>query len=167
MKLLSIDEVNQMTEDVFVRTFGAVFEHSPWVAKRSYPKKPFTDLANLHSVMCETLQQARREEQLALIVAHPDLGERLGALTAASQHEQSSAGLDKLTQEELDQFKTSNTAYKAKFGFPFVICARLNDKHAMLSAFARRLQNDAHQEFQSALAEIEKIAELRLRAILA
>jgi 2-oxo-4-hydroxy-4-carboxy-5-ureidoimidazoline decarboxylase len=165
MKKATIDEVNQMTEEVFVETFGTVFEHSPWVAQRSYGKKPFADLTALHSAMCQTLQQASREEQLALIVAHPDLGDRLGKLTAASQQEQVAAGLDTLTIEELAEFKASNAAYKAKFGFPFVICARLNDKRAMLSAFARRLQNHSSEEFHTALAEIEKIAGLRLQAI--
>ena len=92
----------------------------------------------------------------------PDLGEfhtRFG--------EQVNAGLNKLTPEEVDLFQQNNTAYKAKFGFPFVICARLNKKEAILNGFKVRLIKSREQEIKTALEEIFKIAELRLRDLAA
>lgn len=167
MPLLSLDAINTLDEDNFTSVFAGIFEHSPWVARLTWPKRPFRDIDALHAAMCETLRDSSHAEQLALIIAHPDLGDRLGGLTPDSTKEQASAGLDKLTAAELDQFNHSNNAYKTKFGFPFVICARLNDKHTMLAAFASRLQNNREEEFRTALAEIEKIAALRLKTIIA
>ncbi len=165
MSQYTIIEINVMKEADFVSTFGSVFEHSPWVAQRSWNMRPFDNVESLHKAMCEVLRHSLPAEQLALIIAHPDLGDRLGGLTAESTNEQASAGLDLLTQEELDKFNTSNAAYKTKFGFPFVICARLNNKSAILSAFEHRLQNTYEEELYAAQVEIEKIAALRLQAI--
>ncbi|TLD72157.1 2-oxo-4-hydroxy-4-carboxy-5-ureidoimidazoline decarboxylase [Phragmitibacter flavus] len=166
MPLLTPADLNQLSEADFTTTFGSIFEHSPWVAQQTYPKKPFTDLADLHQKMCATLRASSPQSQLDLIIAHPDLGERLGALTPESTHEQASAGLNQLTQTELDRFNANNTAYKQKFGFPFVICARLNDKDTMLAAFETRLQNDRETELATALEQIEKIALLRLQSLI-
>jgi 2-oxo-4-hydroxy-4-carboxy-5-ureidoimidazoline decarboxylase len=116
--------------------------------------------------LCEIVRNAAGEKQLALIRAHPDLVGRLalaGALTEESTREQSGAGLDKLTPREVGLFQSNNAAYKTRFGFPFVICARLNKKDAILNGFKVRLQNSREQEIAAALTEIFKIAELRLR----
>jgi OHCU decarboxylase len=109
---------------------------------------------------------ADEAKQLSLIRAHPDLVGRLalaGQLTKESTNEQASAGLGKLSPEEIDLFQKQNATYKAKFSFPFVICARLNKKEAILAGFEQRLKNTQAEEIQTALTEIFKIAELRLR----
>ena len=87
-------------------------------------------------------------------------------LTAESNREQASAGLDRLTDAELAEFTRLNDTYKAKFGFPFIICARLNAKSAILAAMQTRLPHDAATELNAALTEIEKIAHLRLQDLL-
>ena len=116
--------------------------------------------------MCETVKNSGEEEQLVLIRAHPDLVGRV-ALTRESAGEQAVAGLNKLTLKEIAMFTVFNRAYKEKFGFPFVICARLNKKEAMLAGFVQRLKNSRAQEIKTALEEIFKIAELRLRDLIA
>jgi 2-oxo-4-hydroxy-4-carboxy-5-ureidoimidazoline decarboxylase len=161
----SIAEVNEWGAHDFVRVFGPVFEHSPWVAERTWAKRPFASLETLHRALCGTVAEAPEAEQLALIRAHPDLVGRAalaGTLTPASVGEQASAGLDRLTPEEAARFQDLNHAYRTRFDFPFVICARLNKKEAILSGFAARLQNPRAQEIQTALSEIGKIAWLRL-----
>jgi len=110
------------------------------------------------------------EKQVRLIQAHPDLVGRAalaGALTAASNQEQASAGLNRLSKEEIAAFHYYNRAYSGKFGFPFVVCARLNKKEAILRGFETRLKNSREQEITTALAEIGKIAGLRLEDLLA
>ena len=112
------------------------------------------------------MKTADEEKQLALIRAHPDLVGKLalaGQLTRESTNEQAGAGLGKLSPEEVELFQKNNASYQAKFGFPFVICARLNKKEAILAGFERRLKNSRTEEVAAALAEIFKIAELRLR----
>jgi 2-oxo-4-hydroxy-4-carboxy-5-ureidoimidazoline decarboxylase len=159
-------QLNFLSRDEFIRIVGPVFEHSPWIAEATWSKRPFASVEELHQALCETVQVAGEEKQLALIRAHPDLVGKLalaGQLTKESTVEQASAGLDRLTLEEVELFQQNNAAYKAKFGFPFVICARLNKKEAILNGFKVRLQNSHEQEIQAALGEIFKIAELRLR----
>ena len=165
----AVRAVNQGTLADFVARVGPVFEHSPWIAERTWSQRPFASRDDLLAKLVATLRGATRGEQLALIRAHPDLAGRLArenALTAASTAEQASAGLDRLSPEELIRFTEANTRYRERFGFPFVVCARLNDKTAMLSAFERRLGLDVEEEIENALREIEKIAALRLSGIL-
>ena len=167
--MISLSNLNTLTNAEFVRVVGPVFEHSPWIAEATWAKRPFASVEDLHQALSETVQAAGEENQLALIRAHPDLVGRLalaGQLTKESTGEQANAGLDKLSPEEVELFQTNNAAYKAKFGFPFVICARLNKKEAILNGFKLRLQNSREQEMQAALEEIFKIAELRLRDLI-
>jgi OHCU decarboxylase len=164
--MISLSQLNSFSCAEFVRVVGPVFEHSPWIAEAAWLKKPFPDLEMLHRDLCKIIRNAGEERQLALICAHPDLVGRLalaGQLTRESTNEQASAGLNQLTPDEVALFQQNNAAYKDKFGFPFIICARLNKKEAILNGFAVRLKNSREAEIQAALGEIFKIAELRLR----
>ncbi len=154
-------QLNALSAGDFVRVTGAVFESSPWIAQEAARLRPFPRRAELLAAMCDVVRSASDEKKLALIRAHPDLAGRL-ALTAESFAEQSSAGLNSLTPGETALFHRQNEAYRRKFGFPFVICARLNNKAAILEGFARRLQNSQDDEIRAALEEIFKIARLRL-----
>ena len=163
---IALSQLNEFGQAEFVRVIGPVFEHSPWIAEAAWLKRPFADFENLHHALCETVKNSGEDKQLALIRAHPDLVGRAalaGTLTRESNNEQASAGLDKLSPEEIELFQKQNAAYQNKFGFPFVICARLNKKEVMLAGFERRLKNSRESEIKTALAEIFKIAELRLR----
>lgn len=160
--MVKLAELNGATPGEFRRLLGAAFENSPWVAERSAAKRPFATREELHAAMCDTVQSAATEEKLALIRAHPDLVGR-AVLTTESQSEQASAGLGNLTPDEVARFQEYNADYRDRFGFPFVICARVNKKDAILSAFPARLRNSPEKEIETALEEIYKIAELRLR----
>jgi OHCU decarboxylase len=162
---MTLDYLNTCSCDEFVRRVGPVFEHSPWIAAATGARRPFASVAALHAALCETVRAAGEEKQLALIRAHPDLVGGLalaGQLTRESTAEQASAGLDRLTPEEVALFQQNNAAYQKKFDFPFVICARLNQKAAILNGFQVRLKNSREQEVPAALEEIFKIARLRL-----
>jgi 2-oxo-4-hydroxy-4-carboxy-5-ureidoimidazoline decarboxylase len=157
--------LSAMSREQFVAAVGGVFEHSAWIAERAFAKGPFGTIEELHRAMCAVVAESSADEQLALIRAHPDLVGRLareGRLTRESTAEQAAAGLDVLSAEEIERFETYNAAYREKFGFPFVICARENRKESILAAFPVRLGNDREQEIRAALAEIYKIALLRL-----
>ena len=160
--MLKLAELNVLDLEQFTLILRPVFEHSPWVAARTHKAQPFADLAGLHGALCRTVLSASADEKMALIRAHPDL---LGnaTLTSESRAEQKSAGLDHLKPEEIARFRDYNQQYQSKFGFPFVICARLNTKEAILDAFPSRLKRSRQQEIETSLGEICKIAELRLR----
>jgi 2-oxo-4-hydroxy-4-carboxy-5-ureidoimidazoline decarboxylase len=170
MTRLTVPEINSLSCSEFVGLFGGVFEHSPWIAELTWAKRPFASVEQLHSELCDTVTMSGAEKQLALLRAHPDLVGRLAQenqLTKESTREQASAGLDRLTPGEVAQFQRNNAAYHERFGFPFIICARLNKKEAILAGFSRRLDHSREQEIKTALEEVYKIAELRLHDLTA
>ena len=166
---MTLAQLNSLPREEFTRLVGPVFEHSPWIAETTWARRPFASVEQLHAALCQTVRDASESQKLALIHAHPDLVGRAalaGTLTRESTGEQASAGLSQLTAEEIAAFQKYNAAYHEKFGFPFVICARLNRKEAILAGFERRLHNSSEQEVAAALDEIFKIAELRLRDLI-
>jgi 2-oxo-4-hydroxy-4-carboxy-5-ureidoimidazoline decarboxylase len=170
MSRRTITEINSLPASDFVRVLGGVFEHSPWIAESVSSLRPFTNVEHLYHAMCDIVKASSSEKRLALLQAHPDLVGRLaqeGCLTRESTHEQASAGLDRLTADEVAQFERNNAAYSEQFGFPFIICARLNKKEAILAAFPRRLRHSRAEELKTALEEVCKIAELRLGDLIA
>ena len=160
-----MESINQLGQAEFVERFGPLFEHSPWVAEDAWSDRPFADADELFEALRAAMYSAPREKQLALIRAHPDLAGKAaieGSLTRSSKHEQASAGLDRLTPDEFEAFTRTNTAYRERFGFPFVVCAREHTKESILRVAAERLGNSEEEEIGVALEEIAKIARLRL-----
>ncbi|MBL8587206.1 MAG: allantoinase PuuE [Methylobacteriaceae bacterium] len=153
---------------LFVELYGDVFEHTPEIAGAAHRRglDASCDTARgLHAAMVGALREADEGLKLKLIRAHPDLAGRLalaGGLTADSTAEQASSGLDRLTPAELARFTELNEAYKAKFNFPFIMAVKGANKAEILAAFERRLQHHPQGEFAEALAQIERIALLRL-----
>jgi OHCU decarboxylase len=153
----------------FLARYGGVYEHSPWVAEEAAQLiDDDADPETLAFLMAECVDNASKERRLALIRAHPDLAGKAsiaGELTAESTAEQSSAGLDRCTPEEYERFQLLNAAYKEKFGFPFVMAVRDSSRSDILEAFEQRLANAYAEEFETAIAEIHKIARLRINAM--
>ena len=147
--------------DSFVATYGPLFEHSPWVAEDAYEKGPFANDDEAYEALCAAMYEAPPERQLALVRAHPDLAGRV-AMTEESTREQAGAGLDQLSPDEYEAFMRANTAYRERFGIPFVICVGEHDKASILAAAEARVQNEPEQELRTALDEVAKIARLRL-----
>ncbi len=158
-----------MDKHDFISRFGSVYEHSPWVAEQvAAVARGIDDPAVLAELMADCVDNADHERQLALIRAHPDLAGKArvaGELTADSNAEQASAGLDRCSKVEYEKFQALNEAYKQKFGFPFVMAVRGKTREEILEAFSRRLQNESDLEFETALQEIHTIARLRLEAM--
>ena len=161
--------LNALDRAAFTTALGHLFEHSPWVAEETWARRPFRDAGHLHAELCATMRAAPKEKLLALIEAHPDLAGRLAQqnqLTAESTREQASAGLNQMSAAELTAFQKLNDRYRTRFGFPFIICARLNARDAILAAMQTRVGHSPEAEFETALGEIEKIARLRLEDFL-
>lgn len=158
-----------MDQQEFIARYAGIYEHSQWVAERVAPiAAELTDTARVAELMADCVDNADTETQLALIRAHPDLADKAqvaGELTAESTEEQASAGLDQCSKVDYERFQALNEAYKEKFGFPFVMAVRDSSCSEVLAVFSARLRNDYNLEFETALAEIHKIARLRLRAL--
>lgn len=165
----TMEEINALNPADFVHILGGVFEHSPWIAAAVETQRPFPDSAALHEAMVHQVLIATADQQLALIQAHPDLAGRLarqGQLTAESQREQSSAGLTEADAETLARIESLNHQYRTKFGFPFIICARLNKVETIVAVMESRIHHSADAEMGIALEEIAKIAQLRLKDLI-
>lgn len=162
---LTLEEINKLGKEAFVQVLGGLFEGRPWIVARAWSKRPFASLEAFHQTLCSIMYESSPGQQVALLSAHPDLVGRAaltGTLSPASTSEQAAAGLDRLTPSEIAAFQYYNQAYRARFGFPFVICARENKKESILAGFALRLSHTYEQEIHLALAEVAKICALRL-----
>jgi OHCU decarboxylase len=163
---------SEMDRTQFVGHFGSIFEHSAWLAERAFDAElgPVNDTASgLHFALRRQFRMATEHERLGVLTAHPDLAGKLAQarrLTDASTSEQASAGLDALTDHERAEFGELNAAYTAKFEFPFIIAVRDNTRQMILEAMRIRLGNDRRTEFNTACAQVERIALVRLRALL-
>jgi OHCU decarboxylase len=160
-----------LNRDSFIKALGGIYEHSPWVAERVFDQGidvSIDQIESLHARMSAVLQSASHEEQLALINAHPDLAGKAalrGELTHSSSVEQAGAGLDQCTPDELARFTDLNNAYRATFGFPFIMAVKGSNRHVIIQAFEERLHHTPEQEFLRALSEINKIALFRLQSL--
>jgi OHCU decarboxylase len=163
---------SKMSKERFLEQFGGVFEHSHWIAERTFNKElaPANDSASgLHAALSAIFRNARDDERLGVLNAHPDLAGKLAAakqLTQESTHEQASAGLDQLSDSERANFTALNKAYVDKFGFPFIIAVKGLSKSDIVSAFEQRINHSRDQEFTTACRQVERIALLRLKDML-
>src|SRR6266702_1129290 len=155
-----LSDLNAADKDDFVAALGNIFEYSPWIAEQAAAGRPFAGVKALFAAMKDVVDRAPAEARLALIKGHPDLAnktQRAAGLTAESNAEQNSAGLDRLSDAEYEAFTQVNNAYRAKFGFPYIVCVRRQTKDAILRDFERRLPNDAAAEMRLSIAEIVRI----------
>jgi 2-oxo-4-hydroxy-4-carboxy-5-ureidoimidazoline decarboxylase len=165
MSQKALSDLNTCGKDDFVAALSNIFEYSPWIAEQAASARPFAGVKPLFEAMKAAVDRAPPELRLALIKAHPDLAnktQRAAGLTAESSAEQDSVGIDRLSDAEYQAFERVNNAYRAKFGFPYIVCVRRHTKDSILRDFERRLPNDATTETQKSVEEIGRIAALRL-----
>ncbi len=163
--MAALDQLNAAPTDAFVDELGGIYEHSPWVAEAVVSLRPFDSPAALGRAMREAVDAAPPERRMELIRAHPDLAGKLaraGALSGDSTREQAGLGLDRLSDDEYERFSSLNAAYRERFGFPFIICARKHRRADVIAAFERRLGHDRGDEVDEAMRQIHDIAALRL-----
>jgi 2-oxo-4-hydroxy-4-carboxy-5-ureidoimidazoline decarboxylase len=158
---MTMETLNALDREGFVRSTGWFFENSPWVAEQAWALRPFATIDALHQSMVDRVEAASRAEQLALLRAHPDLGTRT-RVTDASASEQGGAGLDQLTPRESEQLSSLNAAYRDKYGFPFLFAVRGSTKHDILQALAKRFLNTPEEEYREALQQVYRIARFRI-----
>ena len=158
---LTIDDLNHLDEEVFVDELDDVYEHSPWVPERVLPERPFDSLVALQEAMRSAVDEASRETKLELLRAHPDLGDQT-EITASSQREQASAGLDQLSPEMYEAFQRLNDRYREAFGFPFIMAVKNESPRVIKDAMETRLEQTESEEFRTAIEEVHTIAQIRL-----
>ena len=166
---MTLAEINRLEPAAFVKLLAAVYEHSPWVAERACRERPFRSLDELHRAMTRAVDRALREEQLALVRAHPELAGReagAGGLTPASSGEQGRLGFTSLSPEEFQAMQNLNRRYRDKFGFPCIVALRLHEtRRSVMEEMERRIDHTREAELTAALEQIGHIARGRLEKI--
>jgi 2-oxo-4-hydroxy-4-carboxy-5-ureidoimidazoline decarboxylase len=166
---VKLADLNRMDQGAYVAALGAIFEHSPWVAERSFGDRPFASIGALHAAMVAAMGRALPSEQLTLLQAHPELAGNAAIrreLTADSMREQEGAALDQCSPSEFARLNDLNRRYQAKFGFPFIIAVKGQDRHGILREFARRVEQNRATELAEALRQVAVIARFRLEALI-
>ena len=166
---MTLGDINALDRRAFVERLGGIVEHSPWIADEAWPGRPFASVDALHAALVARLMAAPIETQLATIRAHPELAGKAairGEMTTDSTLEQGGAGLTQCSPQEFARLAALNRAYKAKFGFPFIIAVKGLDRAAIIAQFAARMEHDRATEFTEALAQIARISRLRLAMML-
>uniref|UniRef100_A0A8D2DUB0 2-oxo-4-hydroxy-4-carboxy-5-ureidoimidazoline decarboxylase n=1 Tax=Sciurus vulgaris TaxID=55149 RepID=A0A8D2DUB0_SCIVU len=166
---MNMEKVNSMDFGEFVDVFGNVIERCPLIAAAVWSQRPFSDLEDLEKHFFAFIDALPQSGQEGILRCHPDLAGReqqRGTLSAESQREQSGAGLTSLGADERQQLAKLNAQYRARFGFPFVLAARLSDRAAVPGELERRLHSQPAQELRTALGEVKKIGHLRLADLL-
>ena len=163
-----INKINKLPQSEFIKVFANIFENSSWIAIELYGQKPFNNFEDLSSKIIGIFENITKEKQLTILNAHSNLADKtkIGSLTLNSKKEQSDVGLDKCSEEELNEFRNLNNKYKKKFGFPFIYAVKDKSKIEILSNFRQRVSYDINVEFTEAKKQVKKIASLRLNEIM-
>jgi 2-oxo-4-hydroxy-4-carboxy-5-ureidoimidazoline decarboxylase len=162
---------SEMDRETFIARFGGIYEHSPWIAAKLYDgglQASHDTVDGLAAALARVVAEADDMAKMALICAHPDLAGRAamaGTLTDASCSEQRGAGLDQCSFDEFERFQALNTAYKGKFGFPFILAVAGRTRAEILDVFESCIGRSRAAEFEEALRQIDRIARLRLEAM--
>ncbi|NP_001073641.1 2-oxo-4-hydroxy-4-carboxy-5-ureidoimidazoline decarboxylase [Danio rerio] len=165
---MDINVVNALAYEDFVKLFGNVVEKCPLISAAIWSYRPFKDLADIEARISEFIHSLPDSGKEGILRCHPDLAGRdlqSGTLTPESQEEQSQAGMTTLDSAEIVHMYRLNSEYKERFGFPFVICARLNNKADIVRQLSERLKNRRTAELECAIEEVKKICSLRLHSI--
>ena len=161
----SIEEVNQLSENDFISTFGNVFEKTNWIANKAFNSKPYKSFDEFISILIKIYANSSKEDCLKIFNAHPELAVEK-KLTEDSHKEQRGANLNRCNNEEFSEFKNLNIEYRSKFGFPFIIAVKGKNKNEILDNFRKRIKNEINLEFNESKEQVKKIATFRLNEII-
>ncbi len=157
--------LSKLDQDAFTAALAGIYEHSPWIPARAWTQRPFARRADVQAALERVVDAAGRDQQLALLRAHPELAGKAavcGELTVDSRREQAGAGLDQCSPEEFETLLRLNQSYGERFGFPFIIAVRGLTRADIIAAMARRVQGAVEEEFTTALGQVKRIAAIRL-----
>ena len=165
--MILINKINNLSQIKFNEIFANIFEKTKWIAEKLFDQKPFDSFEDLRLKILRIFEIASKEVQLKILKAHPDLANKamVSSLTTNSRTEQNNAGLDQCSEEEFNEFKDLNNKYNQKYNFPFIIAVRGKNKIEILDEFKKRILNSNNDEFNEAILQVLKIANLRLNEL--
>lgn len=135
-----------------------LFENAGPLLDRLQAEGRFPSDAAMVARAREIIDAMTEADQVAVINAHPRIGERRDKLSVASRAEQ---GYEE-PPDVMRRLATLNEEYEAKFGFRFVVFVNRRSKEAIVPLLEARLRGTRDEERRTALREILAIAADRL-----
>ena len=151
-----------------INLLKGIYEHSAWVPEKLLSENisEIKTKEELKLMMKKIVDNSTETQKLKLIKSHPELGKKLQKkekLTKFSKEEQKSAGLDQCSEEEFEILTNLNNTYRSKFEFPFILAVKGLNKNQIIDNMKKRVNNSKSEEFKTAINEIHKIAQLRIK----
>jgi 2-oxo-4-hydroxy-4-carboxy-5-ureidoimidazoline decarboxylase len=133
-------------------------------------QRPFASRAALFTAAEQVWAKLGAEDYFDAFAHHPEIGANLAELrrkfgsTAdwASAEQSGAVGASERTVRAL---QAGNAAYRARFGYSFIVCATGKSAQQMLELLSARLNNSPETELTIAAAEQAKITHLRLEKL--
>ena len=136
-----------------------LFEGAGPLIERLRAESPFISGAVMLARARQILAELSESDQIAVINAHPRIGERAERLRA-----QSAAAYLEQGSDRDDRLAPLNDEYEQKFGFRFVVFVNRRPQAAIVPLLEARLQRSRDVERATAIEEIVAIAEDRLKS---
>jgi 2-oxo-4-hydroxy-4-carboxy--5-ureidoimidazoline (OHCU) decarboxylase len=142
-----------------------LFEGAGPLVARLQAEVPFISGAAMIARARQLLAELSEAEQIAVINAHPRIGERAEVVRAQSAHSFREQGYDRddTPPDVLVRLAHLNDEYEQKFGFRFVVFVNGRPKVAIVPVLEARLRGSRDAERATAIKEILAIAEDRLQ----
>ena len=143
-----------------------LFEGAGPLVERLRREAPFASDEAMLTRAREILAALPEAAQVAVINAHPRIGERPELVRAQSALSFREQGYDRddTAPEVLRDLARLNEAYERKFGFRFVVFVNRRPKAAIVPVLKARLARTREEELATALGEILAIAADRMEA---
>lgn len=132
--------------------------------------RPFASRQAVFQAAAETWAQMNPEDLREAFAHHPEIGANLDNLRSQfaatrdlSRAEQAAAA--GASEATLFALQRGNQAYRARFGYSFIVCATGKTADEMRLLLEARLGNPAEVELRVAAAEQAKITALRLEKL--
>lgn len=145
-------------------SFARLFEGADPLVDRLRGEAPFASDAAMLARARAILFALSEAEQVAVINAHPRIGDRPDRVRAQSARSFKEQGYDRddTPPEVLLRLARLNEEYEQKFGFRFVVFVNRRSQEALVPVLEARLRGSRDQERKTALQEILAIAADRL-----
>jgi 2-oxo-4-hydroxy-4-carboxy-5-ureidoimidazoline decarboxylase len=167
---IMLTQLNVMDQLTFESTLAGVVEHSPWVVRSVWNRRPFHSLSDLASALTNVILEAGTEQQIKLLAAHPELAGQeaiAGTMTTESTSEQGRLGLNALARSEHERLININRVYRERFSFPLIIALRVHDNlESVFLEAERRLDHDKTTELRLAIDQVSLVIKGRLVSLL-
>jgi OHCU decarboxylase len=171
-RLLPIEELNCLPLDAFAGALRPLFEAAGPLGERLAAGRPFASYQALLDRADSLVDELPPEGQVAVVNAHPRIGESAAVVrqtSALSYREQGYDAEAGLAPERLERVYADlarlNAEYEARHGFRFVVFVNGRPKAAILEVLRERIDRPRAQELQTALHEMLSIARDRLKTL--